>query len=123
MSYHRASGEYVEVSGRDVWEGVKRGATLSFFTGIAAGVGLMFTAQDGFDDGLMAYVATLVGFLVFGTAFYLPLYLAVVATSHSGGVFAGLVRFAHGLVVAVGVVAMVLVLGARVVLALLNLTL
>ena len=119
--YHEPAGEAgAEVTGADVWNAIKRGASLSFFTGIAAGVVMMFVGGDRFDDGLGLYVCTLVGCLVLGTCLYVPLNLGVVATSGRRGIMPGLLRFAHGLVVAVGVTAMSCVIGARVLLALAN---
>ena len=115
--YHEPAGEaWAEVTGADVWNAVKRGASLSFFTGIAAGAAMMFVGGDRFDDGLGLYVATLVVCLVFGTCLYVPLNLGVVAATGRRGFVPGLLRFAHGLVVAVGVTAMVCVIGARVLL-------
>ena len=108
------SGEWTEITGGDVWTAVKRGVALSFFIGITVGVGMMFTAKDGTDGGLMAYVRTLIACLVFGITLYVPLNLAVVATSRCRGFLPGLLRFAHGLVVFAGISAMVLVYGARI---------
>lgn len=122
MSYeHRADGEWVEVRGRDVWEAVKTGAKLSFFTGIVAAVITVCVAKDLGDSGPLGCVALFLVWLLCGTGLYLPLKLGVVATARCRGFLPGLVRFAHGAVVAVGTTAAVLVLLARLVIYLLYL--
>jgi len=104
--------DLVEITGTDVWNAVKTGAKLSFFVGIVAGVAAMFANKSSAFE-LGGYFATLILCLVVGTLLYVPLNLGVVATSRRRGFLPGLLRFAHGLVVFVGVAAVVLVIGAR----------
>ena len=123
MSYDHCDGEWVEITGRDVWEAVKMGLKLSFFTGIVAAVLVACTAKDLWELGPVNCLALFLGWLVFGTGLYLPLKLAVVATARTRGLLPGLLRFAHGFVVVVGTTAVVLVLLARLVIYLLYLVL
>lgn len=112
--------DWVDITGADVWNAVKTGAKLSFFLGIVAGVAMLFAGKGEFD-GFETCLGALVGCLLFGTCLYVPLNLGVVATSRRRGFLPGLLRFVHGLVVFAGVAAMVLVLGARLLVALLRL--
>lgn len=124
MSYeHRADVEWVEISGGDVWEAIKTGLKLAFFTGIVAAAIVACTVKDVWELDPVNWLALGVGWLAFGTALYLPLKLAVVATARARGFLPALLRFAHGLVVFVGVTAMLLVLLARLVIYLLYLAL
>jgi hypothetical protein len=123
MSCDHLDGEWVEITGGDVWEAVKTGVKLSFFTGIVAAVIAACTVQDIWDLGPVNCLALFLGWLVFGAGLYLPLRLAAVATARSRGLLPGLIRFAHGLVVVVGTAAIVLVLLARLVIYLLYLVL
>jgi len=123
MTCDHHDGEWVEITGGHVWEAVKTGLKLSFFTGIVAAVIVACTANDVRELGPANCLALGIGWLVFGTGLYVPLRLALVATARSRGFLPGLIRFAHGLVVVVGTTAVVLVLLARLVIYLLYLVL
>lgn len=113
MSYDDRDSEWVEITGRDVWEAVKTGLKLSFFTGLVAAVIVAYAVEDMWEVGPVNCLAMFLGWVVFGTGLYLPLKLAVVATTRCRGFLPSLVRFTHGLVVGVGTTAVVLVLLAR----------
>lgn len=117
----RPDADWVEVTGKDVWEAIGNGLKLSFFTcvvgAIVVGCTTTVVADHGFTDCLVRFV----GCVLLGAFVYLPLRLGVVAAERRSGFVPGLLRFAHGLVVFVGTAALFLLLLARLVIYLLAL--